>query len=125
MATQDNRKTAMASSAPRLSTLELSRQPAVTAAFAQALTVLAPGATGRDLQALFGGKVTREAILNWRDGRRLPPRWARDLVRTKLAELAELERVLDQEPPAPANPGLIVLRRHSAYRRAQKQNAPD
>jgi len=52
----------------------------------QAIRWIAPNATGRELVTLFGRKVTRTAIINWRSGRRPMPQWAIDRIKQLLDE---------------------------------------
>jgi hypothetical protein len=58
-------------------------------AFARALEVIAPGASGSELVPLFNAKVDRTTILNWRAGRAAVPLWAIEQVRQIHARKAE------------------------------------
>ena len=93
----------------------------VSCAFGEALAVLLPGATGRQLQAFFGNRVTRMAVLNWRDGKRQAPQWARDIVAARFADLQALgAAAIATKPRQDGTPNLL---RWHARRRAQKETA--
>lgn len=73
-----------------------------TPLFGQALQVLLPGATGAQLRALFDNRVSRVAVIRWRDGKRAAPKWARDIVQARMRERAraieDLAAAIDRLP---------------------------
>ena len=62
----------------------------------------------RAMSALFGERVTRQAVINWRRGRRQTPAWAIAAVRTALRSEAEsflhLDALLAELEKRNANP---------------------
>jgi len=66
--------------------LDLDSQPVTP--FARALNILKPGAGGSDIVKILDGRAKRTATLNWRAGRRQPPRWALQLLARKIRERA-------------------------------------
>lgn len=74
--------------APTFHTAHGSRQP-VTPPIDLALKRLGLIGRRRDMAALFGERVTRQAVINWRKGRRQTPAWAIAAVRTALRSQAE------------------------------------
>ena len=94
-------------------------QTVVCEAFAQGLVILVPDHNRAKLRRLFQDRVTSEAIDHWRAGRRHPPQWARDIVKSRLRELA---RIADRIEPDPCL-RFSGLMRWNARRRAQKERA--
>ena len=54
--------------------------------FRQAVEILKPGATGRDLIALLDGKAKRTTALDWLAGRAEAPQWALRLLAQKIEQ---------------------------------------
>lgn len=52
--------------------------------FARAVELLEPGAGGKAIVALLDGKANRTTALDWRSGRRRPPKWAFAILAAKL-----------------------------------------
>lgn len=73
----------------------------------QAIRRVAPNATGKELVALFGGKVGRTAIVDWRSGRRPMPQWAIDRLQQETKEIA---RVVAKLSPGPGRSDLPFRR---------------
>lgn len=63
--------------------------PRVTPPFAAAIERLKLIGRRRAMSAVFGGRVTRQAIIHWRKGRRAVPRWALQMVHRELKREAE------------------------------------
>lgn len=105
-----------------MTTLPTFGKATVTGAFGRALSVLIPNATGAELRAFFGNRVTRAAVLHWRDGRRQPPQWARDIVRDRLGELAALSASIGDARPAVSSPE--PLRRYWAKEKGRRLSRP-
>lgn len=86
--------------------------------FAMALYRLVPSQRHREIQALLGNRVTRQAIQHWLKGRRAPPQWARDIVAERIAEIAALGPALqahNRRAPLGAI-GTMALRRYRAQK---------
>lgn len=65
--------------------------------FSCAVDALHPGAGGRAIVRLLDGRAKRAAVLNWRAGRRQPPRWALQLLADKIqARANELAKVANE-----------------------------
>jgi len=58
-------------------------------AFARAVELLKPGASGSDIAAMLDHRVTRFCALNWKAGRANAPRWALHLLAAKARARAE------------------------------------
>jgi hypothetical protein len=88
--------------------------------FAELANVLKPGASGRDIAELLDNKVSRHLALHWKAGRSMPPAWAIDLLRGKLARRHEQERAIaDKAKPGPGlKAGARNLAAYLAARRA-------
>jgi hypothetical protein len=74
--------------------------------FAALVEAISPGAGGRTIVKLLDGRAERTCTLHWKAGRRGPPAWALDLLRSKLAAKHELERSIAAK--AVAGPGIVA-----------------
>ena len=74
--------------------------------FVRAVNALQPGAGGRSIVALLDGKINRTTVLSWKSGRRHAPRWALDLLASKIqARVDELQAIAHAARTAPERPG--------------------
>lgn len=61
-----------------------------------AIRALEPSGSRRAIRALFDNRVTWHAIQHWRNGRRIIPQWAVDMLTPRLRAKAQLADQLDQ-----------------------------
>ena len=83
------------------------------------IEALAPGARGSRLVPLFDGKASQWRIANWRAGRRGYPRWAIEILRTKLQRRHALE--LEAISKMKEGPGLKAGARNLAEYLARRR----
>lgn len=66
-------------------------------AFARAVELLKPGASGSDIAAMLDHKATRFCVLNWKAGRANPPKWALELLAAKIRAQTEAPLAIADE----------------------------
>ena len=73
--------------------------------FAEGIEALQPGATGRDMVDLLDGRAKRTTALEWKSGRHRAPRWALQLLASKIRQRANQQAAiaarLDATPERP------------------------
>jgi hypothetical protein len=74
------------------------------AEFRSALQLVAPGATARDVQKLFGPKADLRWIANWKAGDRWPPDWIVQVLQSELDKV--IARALTTKARLRPGPGL-------------------
>ena len=67
------------------------REARLATPIARALAVLAPSGSHKEIQAIFHGRAGWPRIRAWRDGRAMPPQWAVDCLRSRIAPVLEVK----------------------------------
>lgn len=86
--------------------------------FDRLLSIVKPGATGKELLAFFQHRTTKQKICDYRKGRRWPPQWTLDIMRAELTRRHhEAEQIIRQIPVGVGRKaGAVNLARWKAHR---------